>query len=436
MSRFRVLFGWPGPRWLFPAAGGLMAVGSFLMTRSLLSAEYVTWAAVSGAWHESLWLPGSVAAAGAAFLGAGCFQRGSAVASPVRPRVGPVLILTHGLALAGWLCLGHVVGMVPVEVAAVEQATAGALSPQAVVIALAGLTTLTVLGFGLGAAVGHWLIAPFVGVLSFVAMGLSYGPDFRAMGVLLPVHHRYMASPEFEVGVAATVFAVAASVAFCLLAGALASWSIARGSVRRGTGTSALVSLGTMATLVGIAFAWNPQLYVVDKPVPQVCRNAGGVQVCLHQANVRAFADVSEVVTSMRAAGLAPLVTKVTGYDVHNRHQLDPGQILVSVDPGPRSPSLFADSLREKVALDLGETAVTLACDFEKSMKRHARSDALMNRVYTIAGFSQLNHDVWQTDDPGVQAIARMNAKEVREFIAHHQKEVRSCGISPDDLTP
>src|ERR687893_654264 len=102
MSRMRLLFGWPGPVWVFPAAGALMAAGSFLATRGVLGSQYVTWSAVSSAWHESLWIPGSVAAGLAAALGAAYFPKGSPVTAPIRPRVGAGLFLIHGLALAGW----------------------------------------------------------------------------------------------------------------------------------------------------------------------------------------------------------------------------------------------------------------------------------------------------------------------------------------------
>ncbi|WP_018728790.1 hypothetical protein [Salinispora oceanensis] len=176
MRRLRLLLGWPGPSWVFPAAGVLMAAASLLATNSLLAADYVTWAAVSAAWHESLWIPGSVAAAAAAALGAAYFPRSSPLAAPLRPRMGDGLFLMHGLALAFWLCLGHATGLVPAHIAAARQATSGALAPSDVIVGLAGLAALTLIGFCLGVALRHWVVAPAVGVLTFAVMGLPNAP--------------------------------------------------------------------------------------------------------------------------------------------------------------------------------------------------------------------------------------------------------------------
>ena len=66
MTRLSRLSGWPGPQCLFPVMAGAMAVSTFVATRGQLAAAYPLWANVSAAWHESLWMTGAVAAAGAA----------------------------------------------------------------------------------------------------------------------------------------------------------------------------------------------------------------------------------------------------------------------------------------------------------------------------------------------------------------------------------
>ena len=295
------MFGWPGPRWVFPAAGAFMAAGSFLATRGILGSDYVTWSAVAAAWHESLWIPGSVAAGAAAALGAAYFPRASPVAAPIRPRVDAGLFLVHGLALAVWLCLGHALGLVPVHVAAARQATAGAMAGQDVAVGVAGVTTLALVGFCLGAAVRHWVIAPGVAVLVFAVMGLPSEPLFEPIGLLLPVR-QWVSSPRFELNPPTAVFAVVASIAICLLAASVAAWAGSGGSVRR-QGRPVLACLAAVVALTLIAFVWRPELSVVDRPVLRVCQQVDGTQVCLHAANQPSMADTVDVVARLRAAG-------------------------------------------------------------------------------------------------------------------------------------
>lgn len=360
MSRLRLLFGWPGPLWVFPAAGALMAAGSFLATRGTLGSDYVTWSAVATAWHESLLIPGSVAAGVVAALGATYFPRASPVAAPIRPRVDAGLFLIHGLALAVWLCLGHTLGLVPVHLAAARQATAGAMALQDVVVGVAGVTTLALIGFCLGAAVRHWVIAPAVAVVAFAVMSLPHEPLFRPVGLLLPVR-QWSSSPRFQLNPATTVFVVVASIGVCLLAAWVASWAGSRGSVRR-QGRSVLTWLAAVVALAVIAFAWRPELTVVDRPVPRVCQQVDGTEVCLHAANQPAMGRTVDVVTRLRAAGLSPILYQVTDVNVSEYTSPRTGEALIRLDPSPRGPRSANRTIPDQVADQVTEAVTLRGC--------------------------------------------------------------------------
>jgi hypothetical protein len=434
VKRLRLLFGWPGPRWVFPAAGALMAAGSLLATRGILRSDYVTWSAVAAAWHESLWIPGSVAAGAAAALGAAYFPRASPVAVPIRPRVDTGLFLIHGLALAVWLCLGHVLGLVPVHIAAARQATAGAMAGQDVVVGLAGMTALAVIGFGLGAAVRHWVIAPAVAVLAFAGMGLPSEPLFQPIGLLLPVR-QWVSSPRFELNPATAVFAVVASIAICLLAASVAAWAGSRGSVRRQS-RPMLTWLAAVAALTLIAFAWRPELSVVDRPVPRVCQQVDGTQVCLHAANQPAMARTVDVVARLRAAGLSPILRRVTDIAASDHTTPRPGEALIRLNPSPRDRRFLAATIPEQVAFQVSQ-AVTLGGCLQPGQPTDGYDVAtvLYDRVLQLAGFEQLTGAFGPSEPPpAARELTTMNAGQVAAFVQTHQELIRSCRLSPANL--
>jgi hypothetical protein len=208
VSQARLLSGWPLPRWWPAVVALLVGAVSFSQSRDLLAADWITWAAVSARWHEAVWLSGPVAAAGAATVGVSVFVRSSPVTAPLRPRVTAGLFAAHGLALAGWVCAAHVLALLPVQLAAASRATAGGLHAQDVAIGLGGLIEVTVAGLAVGAAVGHWLAVPAVGLVAFVMMGLPNEPLFRPLGLLEPVR-QFVATPRFETSTATTVFTLA-----------------------------------------------------------------------------------------------------------------------------------------------------------------------------------------------------------------------------------
>lgn len=431
MIRLRLLVGWPGPRWVFPATGALMAAGSFLATMPILKSDYVTWSAVASAWHESLWIPGSAAAGVAAALGAMFFPRASPVTAPIRPRVGAGLFGIHGLALAMWLCLGHSLGLAPVHIAAVRQATAGMLAFQDVVVGLAGVTALTMIGFCLGAAVRHWVAAPAVTVLVFAVMGLPHEPIFRPIGLLLPVR-QWVSSPRFEMNPATAAFAVVATIGICLLAASVAAWAGSRGSAHR-QGRPLLTWLAVVAALVVVVFAWRPELTVVDSPVPRVCQQVEGTQVCLHAANQPAMAATVEVVARLRAAGLSPILYRVTDLAASDRTVPRVGEALIRLDPSPSGPSSLTGTIPEHVAVQVTH-AVTLGGCLQpgQTLESYDIATVLYGRVLQLAGFGHLGEAFGPSEPPlAARPITTMNAGQIAVFVATNQELIRSCRLSP-----
>ncbi len=428
MSRLRLMFGWPGPVWVFPAAGALMAAGSLLATRDVLGSQYVTWSAVSAAWHESLWLPGSAAAGLAAALGAAYFPKGSPVTAPIRARVGAGLFLVHGLALAAWLCLGHLLGLVPIHVAAVRQATAGALAVQDVVVGVAGLITLAVTGFCLGAAVRHWVIGPMVAILFFGLMGLPYEPLFRPIGLLLPVR-QWVSSPRFELNPATAVFAVVASIGICLLAVSVASWAGSRGSVRS-QGRPLVTWLTAVAALATVAFLWRPELVVVNRPVPRECQQVDGVQICLHTANLPAMASTIDVVQRLRAAGLSPILHQVTDIAASDHVVARAGEALIRLDPRISDRRLAA-TITDQVAFQVAETITLSGCfQHDRYVEGYDIATVVYARVLQLAGFETLAAAFGPAETPpAAEEISAMNAQQLTTFIQANQESIRSCSL-------
>ncbi|MEV0153204.1 hypothetical protein AB0H57_05600 [Micromonospora sp. NPDC050686] len=431
MNRLRLFFGWPGPRWVFPAAGTLMATASLLATRDIVGSDYVTWSAVATAWHESLWIPGSVVAGAAAALGATYFPKASPVAAALRPRVDAGLFLVHGLALAVWLCLGHALGLAPIHLAAARQATTGALAIQDVVVGVAGVTTLAVIGLCVGAAVRHWVIAPAVAVLAFAVMGLPNEPLFMPIGLLLPVRQWTPSSPRFETNSATAVFAVIASIGICLLAASLASWAASRGSVRR-RGRPLLTWLAVVGALAAIAFAWRPALTVVDRPVPRVCQQVDGTEVCLHAANRPAMDRTVAVVARLRAAGLAPMLSRVTDVAVSDHDTPRAKEALISLDPSPLDRRFLAATIPEQVALQVSE-AITLGNCLQpgQTTESYDTATVLYARILQLAGFEDLA-GAFGPDAPPAAArkLTAMNAAQLGAFVQHNQEMISSCRLS------
>lgn len=429
MNHLRLLCGWPGPSWVFPASGAFMAVGSFLATMKVLDSDYVTWFVVTTAWHESLWSTGAIAAGGAAALGAAYFPKASLAAAPIRPRVNGGLFLIHGLALALWLCMGHALGLTPIHIAAAREATAGALALQGVVIGLSGLTALTVIGFCIGAAVRHWAIAPAVAAFAWAIMYLPYEPLFRPIGLLLPVR-QWSSSARFEINPPTAVFAAVASVGICLLAASLAAWAGARRTVRR-EGKPLFVWLAAVVALVVTAFLWRPEMTVVDRPVGSVCQDVDDTRVCLHAANQPAMAQTAEVVSRIRAAGLSPVLRNVTDFDFSDHRLPLAGEALVKFDPSPRHRRFAARTISDQVALHVTESLTRNRCSLDSGNDDIAITDALFFRILKLAGFGELAEVMLGEPSSVVaQPLATMSSEQLTKFVDINQELVHSCRLS------
>lgn len=406
-----------------------MAVGSLLATMEILKSDYVTWFVVTTTWHESLWITGAIAAGGAAALGAAYFPRASPVAAPIRPRVNVGLFLIHGLALALWLCMGHALGLTPIHIAAAREATAGALALQDVVIGLSGLTALTVIGFCIGAAVRHWVIAPAVAVLVFVIMGLPQEPLFRPIGLLLPVR-QWSSSARFEVNPPTAVFAVVASVGICLLAASFAAWVGARRTVRR-QGMPLFAWLAAVVALVVTAFLWRPELTVVDRPVESVCQDVDDTRVCLHAANQPAMARTVDVVSRLRAAGLSPVLRNVTDFDFSDHDLPQAGEAFVRFDPSPRDRRFSARTISDQVASGVAESFTRDRCSPDRGNDDHDIATALYLRILKLAGFEEVGEAaVAEPSSVVAQPLATMNSDQLTKFVDTNQELVRSCRLS------
>lgn len=406
-----------------------MAVGSLLATMKILKSDYVTWFVVTATWHESLWITGAIAAGGAAALGAAYFPRASPVAAPIRPRVNVGLFLIHGLALALWLCMGHALGLTPIHIAAAREATAGALALQDVVIGLSGLTALTVIGFCIGAAVRHWVIAPAVAVLVFVIMGLPQEPLFRPIGLLLPVR-QWSSSARFEVNPPTAVFAVVASVGICLLAASFAAWAGARRTVRR-QGDPLFAWLAAVVALVVTAFLWRPELTVVDRPVESVCQDVDDTRVCLHAANQPAMDRTADVVSRLRAAGLSPVLRNVTDVDFSDHDLPRAGEAFVKFDPSPRNRRFAAGTISDQVAFQVTESSTRFGCSPDRGNDDHDIATALYLRILKLAGFEEVAEaTVAESSSVVAQPLATMNSEQLTKFVDINQELVRSCRLS------
>lgn len=435
MIRRALFLGWPGPLWLFPAAGGVMALISFLLNRSLLAAAYPTWSAISSAWHESLWISGSVAAAGASVLGSLLFTRRSAVTSTLRPRLNAGLFLAHSLSLTMWLFLGHCLAMAPAVVWAAREATYGQLDWQGPVVALVGLGTVVTTGLTAGVLLGRWLLAPVVGLLAFVIMTLPNGPTLRPLGLFLPAR-QFVASIRFELNVATTVFAVLGCLVLCMWAATVARYVLSRGG-RHGNRRDVVIWTGACLAMLVTAFAWRPELYVVDRPVAQTCRTTdGGIEICLHQANLTAFDDVEAVTTRLAAEGLAPVLTRVTDYATSDREygSARSGEAFLSLRPGPAAPGMLAGTVRQQVADEVSAGVTTNHCLFTSSSIASADAvRAVQRRVLELSGFEALAASIFEAEE---SVVRDMSSDELQQYLRENQEAIASCSLTPTTGRP
>lgn len=440
----RVGFGWPLGRWVFPSVGALVALTTWLATRALLSAPYQVWATSSGAWHETLWPSGAGLVAIAALLAVLITQRGSAITLPLRARVSPVAVAAHGVSLAGWAVLGHMLGMIPLMVATATTATAGSLRIADVLIGLGGIVQLTTVGFAVGAAVRHWLVVPAAGLVTLEVMGLANAAAWRPLALLQPVQ-QWQATPRFVPSVWTTLFTVTMCVVATLAGIVLAGYFLNRDSVGRG------VVYGWVAAplvLTVLAFGWRPEFYRVADQLPAVCGQANGARVCLHQAYAKSFDDVLATTAALQQAGTAPLLTSVLDIHLANYHydsnqvasdrSSPPGEVLVWIDVVPPPPDTFAPPVPAAAADQITETLFLEGC-FKPGIpnRYYDIQQALRLQVLRNAGFEGLAAQLDPAyDEAAVKAVADLSPDQVADVIAQHAQQIRQCRLEITDLAP
>lgn len=428
-SSVRLLFGWPGPLWLFPLVSVLMAVASFFATRSQLAGVYSLWASVSGAWHESLWLSGAGLAAGAALIGAVFVpHRGSPAGAANLARLGPGLPLRHGSAMALWALAGHAVGLLPVHLEAWRHASWGGVSLSDVAIGVAGIFALVLLGYSAGLALQHWAAAGLVGLLSFVVMALPSEPLWRPLGLVLPVR-QFVAQPRFEVSTSPAVFNVLAAVALCLAAAHGAMWLRTRRTVRRSGRSAAAWGIAVVA-LTGTAFLWRPETYVLDRPLPSTCQDVNGIEVCLHKANAPALPEASRTVRTLQAAGLGPVLQLVVDEELAEGDVPPEGEAWINVDPGPWSPRSYTQSLPQDVAATLTSSLILSPCyDADSApISTHDTHRALYRRVLQLAGYDQLVRQTVVSEELQ-KATERLGPSQIGSLLDTYSAETQSCSL-------
>lgn len=431
----RVLRGWPLPVWVYPGMAVLMAALTFVVNLSLLRSAFPLWSQVSAAWHENLLIPGAVLAAFSAPVGAALSQKGSPVVPGGRPREGAVLTLGHAVALGAWAALGHAVGMTPASVRAARGATWGGLSWQDVVVGSLGVLLLAVVGFCAGLVLRRWLFAPLVGFGVFVALSLPDSPSLRPLGLFGPVR-QFQTSTRFEVTLATTVFGVIAMVCLALAVAHLVTWARRRGAAYQHP-TDALAWTGAVLVLGVTAFVWRPELYTVDRPVPRTCQDAGGVQVCLHQADEPARVDVTTVTTTLARAGLDPLMTQVTDHAAAETDRTRPGEAFLGIDTGPFGERDGVQNVGEGAADAIAAQLTVDRCPIDTEVydagevSASTPSEALRARVLTLAGYDQLNAGYY-VDPEGAAAkfFDAMDAAELTAWVQQHQDQVETCTIT------
>lgn len=426
---WRVLWGWPFPRWVNPAIGIVMATLTFAVNRSLLDAEYVLWAQVSAAWHESLWIPGSILAMMAALVGALLAQSASPVTPGSRPKEGVVIPLIHGGAVGLWAALGHAAGMTPAMVRGARESTWGVLQWQDVVVGGVGVIVLAVVGYCAGLVLRRWVFTPLVGLFVFVILFLPEPPLLRPLGLFVPVR-QFQTTPRFELTAATTVFSVVAMATLALAAGHVATWLRRRSAAYQGVG-EAVTWMGAVLILGVVAFGWRPEFYTVDRPVPRRCEQSFSVQVCLHAANEAARADITDAMTALQRAGLRPILTRVTDDAVAESDRPGPGEALLDLDPGPFSKRMHLQSVRSLAADRISAWLVSERCRRRPDVSSVDASQALQVRMLTLAGFDDIVEGYGGgVVGPAAEFFAGMDAAGLTDWVEQHAQQIKTCAIT------
>lgn len=430
MSKLHRFSGWPGPVWLFLPAMLIMTLGTFTMTSGQLRADYPLWSMVSAAWHESLWIPGSVLATVAALIACSICPRHSTLDNVTRPRSGTIEILRFSGLISMWALLGHALGLVPIHVMAFMYATYGHIDLADIIIGIVGIFFLCSVGFSFGFLTRRHALAPLFGLAMFGIMGLIQEPIFRPLALIFPVR-QYIGTTRFETNSLTSLYSIIASLTVALTTVFVVTWIRSRRSVFGKwfeTLAWSVVSLG----LIAVAFVWRPELVIVDRPVPIDCFMDDQTKVCLHRANLSAKRDVTKAIDSLQGAGLEELMVSVMDYAAVERDYPDAFEVFLDIAPQPRGARALAKTLEEQAAYDIAMQLTLRPCAGNKSANSASRETAfaLSNRLLTLAGYHQLATDGPQ-QGTAVDLFSTFDAASAAVFISEHKSDIENCSLNP-----
>ncbi|RAW15696.1 hypothetical protein [Phytoactinopolyspora halophila] len=413
----------------------VVAVGTALSTQHMLHAPYVTWPEVSTAWHESLRLPGALAAGFSAFAAASIFTSRSPISLPIRPRLGGRAVATHIAGVAVWALIGHVLGMMPVTAYAVGSATWGHLRILDVLVSLAGLALVVASGFVAGVVIRSAKVAPpLVAIAALVIMQLPNNPLLRPLALLQPVQQWTTSDLKFVPNTAVSVFSFIFAVVGILAAVATADAVLC--GLRR-LGPAHIAWALAPLVLATVAFAWRPELYVDSGKRPQVCTSVHDVPVCLHEAHAKSLDTVAETVASLQSAGAEPLINSVTGESVSDVNTSRQGNAVISLNLTPDSPRLAAQTVPEQVAIQVS-TAAAVPAGPCSSRQHHDLGALVRHRILTDAGYGHVA-DLFTSTFPDLseaeQVLEEMSSAQFADFVAQRHETIVACQLTTQDVT-
>lgn len=423
-SRRHLFFPVPLVCWLLLA---LTAGAAFASTLDVLRAPYAEWRRVSGLWHESLMIAGPLAAAAGSVAAFSALGDRRSLMRKARGRPWFAVALRFVGPIAGLAVTGLVLAMTPVTVHAISTATAGTVSLAEVLLGLLGMVTFVVCGFSLSVIVPRRLTA-----LISLLLGLLWtvGPAVFALqlGVSGPVRQWEMNAYDAPVG--AVQLYSGFSCALLALGGLLVAGVVMRdpdaGARRFAVGALVVVAVA----LIGYPFLWRPYVAMPVRDLPVSCltvTTAGkDVRVCVPQAYERDLPTLAQATRRVSNAGGAPLIDRV---DAVKYGTAQPGVMHVMIRPGES---------QDAAAADLARLAAFPSC---YRSDRDTEGDAgLADTLASRLTADSLGVDPGPMPRGSNSAVATTvwsaSGAELREFIATHATQIRTCRTLTVDPPP
>ncbi|MBX7266940.1 hypothetical protein KIF24_13480 [Micromonospora sp. Llam7] len=144
------------------------------------------------------------------------------------------------------------------------------------------------------------------------------------------------------------------------------------------------------------------------------------------------MASTVDVVTRLRAAGLAPILHQVTDFAASDHDTPGPGEALINLDPSPQDRRLLASTIPAQVALQVSE-AITLGGCLQpgRTTESYDTATVLYARIVQLAGFEDLA-GAYGPDEPppAARKLTTMNAEQISAFVQVNQELITSCRLS------